>query len=104
MLAQRIISRGQISAGIGIKTGQGLVAIDADAPTEENARIIRDAVERHLGGALPIRVGRYPKALYLCRVTDPYSYTRIEFGPRNDRASGNRQNVSPHLKKNLLTE
>ncbi|ODT60975.1 MULTISPECIES: AAA family ATPase [Paracoccus] len=80
----------RMGAGIGIKTGSGLIAIDADAPTEENARIIRDAIERHLGGALPIRVGRYPKALYLCRVTDPYSYTRIDFGPRDDRGQAER--------------
>ena len=83
----------RMGAGIGIKTGGGIIAIDADAPTEDNARIIRDAIERHLGSALPIRVGRYPKALYLCRVTDPYSYTRIEFGPRDERGQAERVEV-----------
>ena len=73
-----------MGAGIDIKTGAGLVAIDADTLSEDHAATIRDLVEQHLG-RLPIRVGRYPKALYLCRVSGELRYTRIEFGERNER-------------------
>lgn len=75
-----------MGAGVGVKTGAGLVAIDADTTDAENARIIRDIVEEHLG-RLPVRVGRYPKALYLARVSEPYRYTRVDFGARRDNGS-----------------
>lgn len=68
-----------MGAGVGIKTGQGLIAIDADTLSVEYATIIRDAIDATLG-RLPIRVGRSPKALYLCRVSGPLPYARIEFG------------------------
>lgn len=71
-------------AGVGIKLGQGLVAIDADTLDENSARIIRDIIEREMG-RMPIRVGRYPKALYLCRVSEAFRYSRIEFGTRNKK-------------------
>lgn len=73
-----------MGAGVGIKTGEGLIAIDADTLDETSARIIRDLVKAKLG-LVPIRVGRYPKALYLCRVTDLMRYTRVEFGTRNEK-------------------
>lgn len=68
-----------MGAGVGIATGDGLIAIDADTIDEALAKIIRDKVKEHFGET-PIRVGRYPKALYLIRVTDPYAYRRIDFG------------------------
>lgn len=74
----------EMGAGAGIKTGQGLIAIDADTLDEGFAKIIRDTITERLG-RLPVRVGRYPKALYLVRVTGDYRYTRIEFGERNER-------------------
>lgn len=73
-----------MGAGTGIKTGQGLVAIDADTLNEDHARIIRDTVEKHFG-PIPARVGRYPKVLYPLRVSEPLKYTRIEFGQLNDK-------------------
>lgn len=73
-----------MQAGVGIKTGLGLVAIDADTLDEDNARVIRDMVEKHFG-ALSARVGRYPKVLYPLRVSEPLRYTRIEFGLLNER-------------------
>lgn len=79
-----------MGAGVGIVTGDGLLAIDADTTLEPLAQIIRDTIKDHLG-ATPIRVGRYPKALYLIRVTDPYSYRRIDFGEPD--ASGNHERV-----------
>lgn len=87
-----------MGASTGIKTGETavgywLIAIDADATDENHARIIRDAVHEFLGIELPIRVGRYPKALYVCRVSGPYSYTMLEFGPRNERGNSQRVEV-----------
>lgn len=76
----------KMGAGVGIKTGDGLFAIDADTTDAEEARIIRDLVEQHLG-RLPVRVGRYPKALYLCRVTGDYRYTRVDFGNRRQNGT-----------------
>lgn len=69
----------RMGAGIGIKTGDGLIAIDADTLDEEHAAKIRDIIRRFVDTP-PIRVGRYPKALYLARVSEPYRYTRVEFG------------------------
>lgn len=73
-----------MGAGVGIKTGQGLVAIDADTPDTARARVIKETVEQRLG-LLPIRVGNYPKALYVCRVDAPFTYARVEFGARDDK-------------------
>lgn len=70
-----------MGAGVGIKTGNGLIAIDADTDDLAEAAIVRDVIEARLG-KLPIRVGRYPKALYLCRVDGDYRYTRVDFGAR----------------------
>lgn len=72
-----------MGAGVGIKTGAGLVAIDADTMDERSAGIIRDTVEAAFG-RLPIRVGQYPKALYPIRVSAPMRYARVEFGPPRD--------------------
>jgi len=77
---------GRMGAGVGIKTGDGLIAIDADTLDSTDARIIRDIIEQQLG-RLPVRVGRYPKALYLCRVSDDYRYTRVDFGERKQNGS-----------------
>ena len=75
---------GSMNAGVGIKCGKQpdgtwLVAIDADTLSVQHATTIRDIVGAQLG-RLPIRVGRSPKALYLCRVSGPLAYSRIEFG------------------------
>lgn len=73
-----------MGAGVGIKTGRQadgtwLVAIDADTMNTDYAVLIRDAIDARFG-RLPIRVGRSPKALYVCRVDGPLPYSRIEFG------------------------
>jgi hypothetical protein len=72
-------------AGVGIKTGlDGLALIDADTLDERLAAVIERAIEQHLG-VLPVRVGRYPKAGYVCRVEGEFRYSRIEFGARDER-------------------
>lgn len=75
---------GAMGAGVGIKTGDGLILIDADTMNEEHARTIRDAIRDQLGD-MPVRVGNYPKAGYLCRVDGPFQYSRVEFGNRDER-------------------
>lgn len=68
-----------MGAGCGVKTGEGLVLIDADTLDEEHASIIARTIEKHFG-RLPARVGRHPKVGYPMRVSEPLRYTRIEFG------------------------
>lgn len=91
------LSRWQsMGAGAGIKTGlqpdgNYLVPIDADTLDEDCARIIRDLAREHFGIDLPVRVGNYPKALYVLKVRGPYRYARVEFGPRD--AKGNCERV-----------
>lgn len=81
-----------MGAGTGIKAGRGLIAIDADTLNAAFAEIIRDTITAQLG-QLPVRVGQYPKALYLCRVDGPFQYQRIEFGPRDDKGNAERVEI-----------
>ena len=76
----------RMGAGVGIKTGNGLVLIDADTQDEARAKIILEMVQQHFGD-LPVRIGNYPKAGYLIRTDDNFQYTRIEFGERNEKGS-----------------
>lgn len=73
-----------MGAGVGIKTGNGLVLIDADTKNEALASIIKSTIEERLG-VLPVRIGQYPKAGYLVRTDTDFQYTRIEFGNRDDK-------------------
>ncbi|SHH20722.1 AAA family ATPase [Bradyrhizobium erythrophlei] len=68
-----------MGAGIGIKTGQGIVAIDADTTNLEWASLIQLEFFKRFG-ATPCRIGRFPKALYLVAISSPMKYTRVEFG------------------------
>lgn len=77
----------EMGAGVGIRTGNGLVGIDADTTDKDHAATIRDIVQKHIG-RLPVRVGRYPKALYPVRVKGDFKYCNVEFGPANERGSG----------------
>ena len=74
-----------MGAGVGIKTGQGLVAIDADTLNKDHARIIKQQVEQFVGHCPPLRIGQFPKALYLVRTDPDFIYTRIEFGERDTK-------------------
>lgn len=68
-----------MGAGIGIKTGQGIVAVDADTMNLEHASLIQMEFFKRFGST-PVRIGRFPKALYLLAINAPMKYTRIEFG------------------------
>lgn len=76
-----------MGAGVGIKTGDmgdGTTLVLIDADTKDHAEIVRDRVLAILG-PLPVRVGNYPKAGYVCRVRGPFQYQRIEFGQRDEK-------------------
>jgi hypothetical protein len=71
-------------AGVGIKTGQGLVMIDADTTNAEWAEVIRDEV----AAIIPlssVRVGQYPKAGYIVRTDPDFIYSSIGFGERDGK-------------------
>lgn len=87
---QDLVRWDEMGAGVGIKTGKGLIAIDADTTDEALAEIIRDTVIE-VFGHLPVRVGRYPKALYLIRSSEAVQYQRVEFGTPDER--GNKERV-----------
>ncbi|WP_316397367.1 AAA family ATPase [Bradyrhizobium sp. 33ap4] len=69
----------RMGAGIGCRMGDGLAAIDADTLDKRLASIIQQAVTQHVG-VPPCRIGNFPKALYLVRVSGPMPYKRVEFG------------------------
>lgn len=78
---ERDLTRWQsMQAGIGIKTGRGIVGIDADTLDVKHAGLILMTVTKHFG-ILPTRIGNYPKTLYLVGISSPMKYTRVEFGP-----------------------
>jgi RecA-family ATPase len=65
-------------AGVGIRTGDGLFAVDIDTMDEELGDICGRAANEILG-ASPNRVGRSPKRIKLYRVTGPVPYQRVKF-------------------------
>lgn len=72
---------GSWGASIGVKTGRGLILIDADTRDERLAEIIRKSLENAFG-KLPVRYGQWPKAGYLVRVNDEkLAYSQLRFNP-----------------------
>jgi hypothetical protein len=76
----------KMGAGVGIRTGDGLVAIDADTLNRQFARLIAEKIEELFGVLPPIRFGRAPKAIYLVRLKDGerFRYRKFHFGPEID--------------------
>jgi hypothetical protein len=68
-----------MGAGIGCRMGAGLAAIDADTLDKVLAGLIQQCCIKHFS-VLPTRIGNFPKALYLIRVSGPFPYKRVEFG------------------------
>lgn len=82
---ERDLKRWQaMQAGIGVKTGQGLILIDADTLDKLHAGWIQKLITQKIG-VLPTRIGNFPKAGYLVRVSAPIKYCRIDFGPLTDK-------------------
>lgn len=67
-----------MGAGVGLRMGEGLVAIDIDALDPELAAAAAQAAFEILGVA-PRRFGRAPKLLLLYRTATDLPYERIEF-------------------------
>lgn len=65
-------------AGVGIRTGGGLVAVDIDVLNESAAQVCTKRCEELLDFS-PRRIGRYPKRLHMYRVSAPVEYRRIRF-------------------------
>lgn len=65
-------------ASLGMKMGQGLVAIDADTPSPEQAAAVARILDDHLPPA-PTRIGRVPKFLRLYRIAEDVPYAKVTF-------------------------
>lgn len=79
-----------MGAGLGIRTGNGLLAIDADTLDLACAMAIEKVVRQHFGET-PIRIGRHPKALYLIATSEEILYQRIDFNEPDEH--GNQERV-----------
>ncbi len=66
----------KMGASIGIKTGQRIVGIDADTMNLQHAALIQMTFVEHFGFT-PVRIGNFPKALYLVAISAPMKYTRL---------------------------
>lgn len=87
----------KMGAGVGIRTGAGLVAVDIDTLDETHAAEIHDAAVRLLGPS-PVRTGQAPKRLLLYRTTAPVNYRRVLFDDGGSHKPGAEARVE------LLTE
>lgn len=67
-----------MGAGVGIRTGNGLVALDIDSLDDAISNKAQELAFTMLG-ASPVRVGRAPKALLIYRTAVPIGYCRVEF-------------------------
>lgn len=67
-----------MGAGVGIRTGAGLVALDIDSLDPFIAKRAVALAEEMLGFA-PVRVGRAPKCLLVYRTEGEVNYQRVEF-------------------------
>jgi hypothetical protein len=76
----------RLGAGVGLKTGDGLVMIDADTTNLEWAAIIVEEVKK-LIPLSSVRVGQHPKAGYIVRTDKDFKYTCLPFGDRNDKGA-----------------
>jgi RecA-family ATPase len=67
-----------MGASTGIKTGQGLIAIDIDTRDKEAARIIYELAAQRLGPS-HVRFGQHPKCLMLYEAPQTTTYKRVTF-------------------------
>lgn len=68
-----------MGAGVGIRTGEGLVALDIDTLVQDLADDITATAGIMLGDASACRIGRWPKRLILFRTSEPVAYQRVKF-------------------------
>lgn len=88
-----------MGAGVGIRTGSGLVALDIDSLDIFIVKRAGEMAYEMLGDA-PLRVGRMPKCLLVYRTQGDVNYQRVEFSghegkpERIELLSDNRQFVA----------
>ena len=68
----------RMGASVGVKTGQGLIAIDVDTTDSKAASEIYKLAQKHLGKA-SVRFGRHPKHLLLYRAPETTPYQKVSF-------------------------
>jgi hypothetical protein len=66
-------------AGVGLKMGDGLVAVDIDTKDKAAAKLIYETAQRVLGPA-NVRFGNRPKALLLYAITQDVPFRKMRFG------------------------
>lgn len=71
-------------AGVGVICRDDVKAIDADTTDKKLAKIIKDEIDAAIGPC-PLRIGRFPKALYVVRVSSPFPYRMFPFGPQQKK-------------------
>lgn len=67
-----------MGAGVGIKTGDGLIAVDIDTRDKKAARTIHEIAMRTLGPA-HVRFGNHPKCLLLYEGPENATYKKVSF-------------------------
>lgn len=90
-----------MGAGVGIRTGDGLVGVDVDTKNGDLCVRIAEVIQKRLGvGA--VRVGDAPKFLALFNLSEPAPYQRVEF---DDGAGATDKNGRPAFARvEALTE
>src|SRR5262249_49797507 len=68
----------EAGAGVGIKLGEGLIALDIDCMDYDKADICAKTATQILG-ASENRIGKKPKRLKLYRISEPVPYKRVKF-------------------------
>ena len=70
-------------ANVGMRCGPGeggwLCAFDADTLSRDWARVVFEAIGEVVGPC-PVRIGRFPKALYVFRVSSAVPFMKLKFG------------------------
>ncbi len=75
-----------MGASVGVKTGQGLIAVDIDTTNRPAAEAIFKLAEQHLGKG-KVRFGRKPKCLLLYEAPPETAYAQVRFSTETeDRA------------------
>lgn len=75
-----------MGAGVGIKLGHGLLALDIDTKDKPTAIDLYQLAERMLGTA-PIRFGCKPKSLLLYRITEDIPYDQVRFSTPTEESA-----------------
>ena len=75
------------NGGVGIRT-KNTPAIDIDVLDADVALALEEITVKRLGGDAPVRVGKPPKRLIVCKTTKPFKKIRREFIDKNGEIHG----------------